>query len=68
MDIGLFAAKPGDKDFTSKDVILMRKMEVKSGPQTLRFVTARAPVWGGLDPYNTIIDRNSDDNVVKAGG
>jgi ABC-type transport system involved in multi-copper enzyme maturation permease subunit len=67
MDIGLFAAKPGEKAFTARDVILLEKTPVTSGPRTLRFVTARPPVWGGVDPYNTVIDRNSDDNVVKAG-
>jgi aminopeptidase N len=66
MDIGLFARKPGEGAFGARDVVVMEKLPIRSGDQTLRFVTARAPVFGGIDPYNTVIDRNSDDNVTKA--
>jgi hypothetical protein len=68
MDIGLFTAKPGVGTFDARDVVMMTKLPVRSGYQTLRFVTTRRPSFGGVDPYNTIIDRNSDDNIVKAGG
>ncbi len=67
-DIGLFTAKPGVGTFASGNVVMMTKAPVTSGTHTLHFVTARRPVFGGVDPYNTIIDRNSDDNVVKAAG
>jgi hypothetical protein len=30
----------------------------------LHFITAVKPKFAGIDPYNELIDRNSDDNVV----
>ena len=67
MDIGLFAAKPGDKGFSTKDVVLYERRPVRSGVQTFTFVTDRAPSFAGIDPYNTVIDRNGDDNTIKVG-
>jgi hypothetical protein len=32
----------------------------------IHLVTDKAPKFGGIDPYNMWIDRNSDDNVVEA--
>jgi ABC-2 type transport system permease protein len=70
VDIGLFAKEPGKKGFTAKDVIAMQRMMVKSGTATatVSFVTDRAPAYAGIDPYNTMIDRNSDENLAKVGG
>jgi len=64
IDIGLFTAEPGRKAFDAKAVVLFKRVPVVSGRQVLRFVTERAPTWVGVDPYNTHIDRNSDDNLV----
>ncbi len=68
MDIGLFTAKPGDKGFAAKDVVAYERRPVHSGVQTFTFVTAKAPTFAGVDPYNTVIDRNGDDNTIKVGG
>ena len=67
LDVGLFTAMPGDKAFTSKDVVTMAKRPIRSGAQTLTFTVDREPRYAGVDPYNYLIDRNSDDNVAKAG-
>ncbi len=67
-DIGLFARKPDDKDFGARDVILFERRPLKTGINTLEFVTDKAPKFGGADPYNKRIDRNSNDNVVGVGG
>jgi aminopeptidase N len=64
-DVGLFSAKPGEKDFASKNVILFQTVPLKSGIQTFSFVVDKAPTWVGVDPYNKRIDRNSDDNLVQ---
>lgn len=64
-DVGLFTAKPGEKDFASKNVILFQSVPLKSGTQTFSFVVDKAPTWVGVDPYNKRIDRNSDDNLVQ---
>ena len=66
-DVGLFLAEPGKKGFDPSKVIVLERRPLHTGSQVLRFVTKTAPLWGGADPYNKLIDRNSDDNVVKAG-
>ena len=67
-DVGLFTAKPGDGGFGRRNVVLFRPTPLKSGAQVLEFVTDKAPTFGGIDPYNKYIDRDSNDNVVRAGG
>jgi ABC-2 type transport system permease protein len=66
--IGLFDQRPGLGAFAAKDVISMTRLPVKSGQQVIRLVSKRKPVFAGIDPYNTYIDRNSDDNVVAVTG
>ena len=54
---------PGKGAFEEEDVVLLERRPIRSGVQTLRFVTTREPTFAGVDPYNKWIDRNSDDNV-----
>ena len=67
LDVGLFTVMPGDKTFDSSKVVAMARRPIHTGIQTLTFTVDRAPKWGGVDPYNYLIDRNSDDNLLKAG-
>ncbi|HST90961.1 MAG TPA: M1 family aminopeptidase [Brevundimonas sp.] len=67
LDVGLFAAEPGKGRFKESDVVLMERRPIRSGVQTLRFVSRREPKFAGVDPYNRWIDRNSDDNVRAVG-
>ena len=62
-DVGLFTAEPGKGAFDEGDVILLERRSIRSGVQTLRFVTTREPEFAGVDPYNKWIDRDSNDNV-----
>ena len=62
-DVGLFSAEPGKGRFDQGDVLLFERRQIRTGVQTLRFITARKPAFAGVDPYNKWIDRNSDDNV-----
>lgn len=64
-DVGAFSVKPGERGFDAKSVLLFERQGLRSGAQQLRIVTAEAPAWVGVDPYNKRIDRNSDDNLVK---
>jgi len=64
VNVGLFAARPGDAGFGARHVILFEKRPIHSGVQTLRFVTAAKPIFASVDPYNELIDRNSDDNTI----
>ena len=65
MDVGLFALEPGKKGFGADKVIALERRPIRSGTQTLTFVTKVAPKVAGVDPYNIVIDRNGDDNVAK---
>ena len=38
---------------------------MRTGLATYRFVVDTPPKYAGVDPYNLLIDRNSDDNVVE---
>ena len=62
--VGLFDAKPGAGTFGQKNVIALEKRGVRSGVQTIAFVASKRPTWAGADPYNELIDRNSDDNLL----
>ncbi|PXA86397.1 aminopeptidase [Caulobacter sp. D4A] len=65
LDVGLFTAEPGKKDFAQKNVVAFERRPIRTGTQTLTFVTKVAPRFAGVDPYNLVIDRNGDDNVIK---
>ena len=67
LDVGLFTVMPGDKAFDAGKVVLMARRPIRTGTQTLTFTVDKAPKYGGVDPYNYLIDRNSDDNLLKAG-
>jgi len=64
IEIGLFTAEPGRDAFAARNVVLLERRAIRSGPQVLRFVTDRRPTYAGIDPYNLYIDRNSADNVL----
>lgn len=65
IDIGLFTARPGQGAFSAKDVLVMTRLPVKTGTQTLVLISKAKPNVAGIDPYNKYVDRNSDDNVVE---
>ncbi len=67
MDIGVFTAKPGDKGFDAKDVLVYGRRQIRSGAQTFTFTVSKKPRFAGIDPYNMVIDRNGDDNTVAVG-
>jgi ABC-2 type transport system permease protein len=69
IEIGLFTARPGLGAFSSKDVIVMDREQVRSGVQRIVLHSKAKPTFAGIDPYNFYVDRNSDDNVraVSAG-
>ncbi len=69
IEVGLFTARPGLGEFSSKNVVVMGRQPLHSGEQTIRLHTVQKPTFAGVDPYNYYVDRNSDDNVkdVTAG-
>jgi hypothetical protein len=63
IEVGLFTARPGLGEFSSKNVVAMGLQPIHSGVQQVTLHTAAKPTFAGVDPYNYYIDRNSDDNV-----
>jgi ABC-2 type transport system permease protein len=66
LEVGLFSEMPGDKKFTAANVVAFDRRPIRSGRQTITLVADKAPRFAGVDPYNKLIDRNSDDNVARA--
>lgn len=64
VDVGVFTAQPGDSGFGRENVVSMQRLPIRSGEQQIRIVTQRRPVYAGVDPYLTFIDRNLNDNVM----
>jgi aminopeptidase N len=66
-DVGIFTVEPGKAGFGEDDVVQLERRAIRSGVQTLRFITTREPRFAGVDPFNKWIDRNSNDNVRAVG-
>jgi aminopeptidase N len=64
IEVGVFVERPGAGAFDKADVLAMQRHTLRSGRQVVEVVTARKPAFAGVDPYNFIIDRDSDDNLV----
>jgi aminopeptidase N len=64
IEVGVFTARPETGAFASADVLSMKLYPVRAGKQVVEVVTAKKPLFAGIDPYNFYIDRNSDDNLV----
>ncbi|MGA0603688.1 ABC transporter permease/M1 family aminopeptidase [Caulobacter sp. KR2-114] len=62
--VGLFDAKPGAGAFGARNVIALERRPIHDGTQTISFDVSRPPTWAGADPYNELIDRDSDDNLI----
>jgi len=65
IEIGLFTQRPGLGAFERANVLSMKAMPLRAGSQLIEVVTAKKPLFAGVDPYNFMIDRNSDDNVIE---
>lgn len=63
IDIGLFLKRPEAKDFSSNDVVMLEKHVINSGQSTIEFIVNQKPEFAGIDPYNKLIDRDSNDNL-----
>lgn len=67
VDVGLFLRSPADSRFTADDVVWLDKQEILNGDSTVEVVVDRMPAFAGIDPYHKLIDRNSDDNLLRVG-
>jgi len=65
---GVFASMPGWGAFDAKDMLGRRSVPIHSGEQQIRFVTPAKPAFAGMDPYDILIDRHPEDNIVPTTG
>jgi ABC-2 type transport system permease protein len=65
-EIGAFSAEPAKKGYGPEAVLALQRVVLHSGSQEVHLVTATPPTFVGVDPFNVRIDRNSNDNLVKA--
>lgn len=66
MDIGIFAAE--DQDENGRDRInplYLQKYKIKPGETSLTIRLKVEPAKAGIDPYNKLIDRAPDDNLIS---
>ena len=67
VDIGVFGKSPADGDFNAADVLHLEKHTVVDGTSTIELIVSGRPAFIGVDPYNKLIDRNSNDNLKPVG-
>lgn len=63
IDIGVFSENPDDVTEGDEHVLLLEKRRVQTGEMSFELVVDEMPSHVGIDPYNKLIDRNSDDNL-----
>tara|TARA_R110002167_G_C12288765_1_gene615876 strand:- start:67 stop:603 length:537 start_codon:yes stop_codon:yes gene_type:complete len=64
VDVGLFGEDiTGDDGVTIKNPFYFEIKWLSAGDNTFTIVTDEKPLKAGIDPYNKLIDRNSDDNL-----
>ncbi len=64
IDIGVFGESKQDGK-TEETVLFLEKRHVTESDVTFELVVDEEPIRAGIDPYNKLVDRNSDDNVKK---
>lgn len=66
LEIGIFDNDVKNKQgMTIKSPLVLEKAWVKPGISTFTFITNKLPVKAGIDPYNKMIDRVPDDNLMN---
>ncbi len=65
IDVGVFADEEVDGE--EKEVALyLKKHKITAGENLITLVLDKKPDRAGIDPYNKLIDRDSNDNVERA--
>ncbi|TRX51395.1 hypothetical protein FNH22_24195 [Fulvivirga sp. M361] len=66
IDIGVFAEDDIDENGRDRtNPIYLAKHKIKPGEGTIEITVNEEPVKAGIDPYNKLIDRIPDDNIVN---
>ena len=62
VDVGIFGERvPGQKLGAP---LLVQKVRMTQNPTVLDLIVAKEPMKAGIDPYNKLIDRTPEDNVI----
>jgi hypothetical protein len=65
LDIAVFGAKGKDTPPEGK-ILALEKRHLTKGEDTIELVVDELPVKAGIDPFNKMIDRNPENNMVAA--
>lgn len=66
IEIGIFTEDgKNKKGMTTKTPLYLKKHWLGEGEHTLEFTVKGKPLKAGIDPYNKLIDRIPDDNVMS---
>jgi ABC-2 type transport system permease protein len=65
IDIGVFSADLNDTFEGSDHVLYMDKHRVNETTMRFELIVDEEPLYVGIDPYNKLIDRDSDDNLSR---
>ncbi len=65
VDIGVFLNDPDAETFTEADVLFLEKQQIIDGKATIEIIVDKRPTIAGIDPYNKLIDRDTDDNLMQ---
>jgi ABC-type transport system involved in multi-copper enzyme maturation permease subunit len=63
IDVGAFNKNPDETRPGEEPEIYFRKHRISEQETTIRLTLDEMPTHIGIDPYNKLVDRNSDDNV-----
>src|SRR5690606_15338779 len=61
VDIGVFSRPASGKESDEK-VLYLEKRRITGSDNTIELVVDAAPYEAGIDPYNKLVDRSSEDN------
>jgi ABC-2 type transport system permease protein len=60
IDIGVFKGKKDDEQ-----PLYLKKERLTKEVNTFEIVVDEMPTWAGIDPYNKLVDRIADDNMIE---
>lgn len=64
IDIGVFTENLDDAYEGNDHVLYMEKHRIDETTMRIELIVDEEPLYAGIDPYNKLIDRNSDDNLM----
>lgn len=66
LDIGIFDNNiKNTQGMMVKSALILKKVWVQPGTSSFTYITNKVPVKAGIDPYNKMIDRIPDDNLIS---